>query len=88
MDSMHDKGRTFPDAKILNFPERTMSERKNVYRISNKDLENTNNDYILSFQIRNNESIVWKKQQIRKMKDEFYGFYRKIVIFANRIHLF
>jgi hypothetical protein len=39
MDSMHDKGRTFPDAKILNFPERTMSERKNVYRISNKDLE-------------------------------------------------
>ena len=26
--------------------------------ISNKDLENTNNDYILSFQIRNNESIV------------------------------
>ena len=28
MDSMHDKGRTFPDAKILNFPERTMSERE------------------------------------------------------------
>jgi len=28
MDSKHDKGRTFPDAKILNFPERTMSERK------------------------------------------------------------
>jgi len=27
MDSMHDKGRTFPDAKILNFPERTMNER-------------------------------------------------------------
>ena len=51
MDSMHDKGRTFPDAKILNFPERTMTERKNVYRISNKDLEDTNNDYILSFQI-------------------------------------
>lgn len=51
MDSMHDKGRSFLDAKILNFPERTMTERKNVYRISNKDLEDTNNDYILSFQI-------------------------------------
>lgn len=51
MDSMHDKGRTFPDAKILNFPERTMTERKKFIYNSNKDLEDTNNDYILSFQI-------------------------------------
>ena len=29
--------------------------------ISNKDLEDTNNDYILSFQIWNNESIVLEK---------------------------